>query len=359
MRTRLFSPLQVGPVTLPNRIHVPPMCQWEATTEGLPTDYTLMHYAMLAASGAGSVTIEATGVLPEGRISPNDLGLWSDETEEGIARVVEAMRRAAPGVKVFIQLAHAGRKASCLRAEEWVSPKKGGWMPVAPSPLRHQASSPVPHVLTEPEIGERIEAFGLAAERAVRAGVDGIEIHAAHGYLIHEFLSPLSNTRTDAWGGPLENRMRFGLKVFESVRRHTEGASDRVAVGLRVSATDWMPGGWNPEETAAFIRAANAKAPVDFVDVSTGGLLATPIPVAPGYQVPFAREVRVRTGVPVFAVGLITNAFQAETILQADLADAVDIGRAVLADRSWGWRARRDLGEKEGPVPFNASFALR
>lgn len=348
MESTLFSPLSIGPMTVPNRIAVPPMCMYSAKL-GVAQPFHFGHYAKLAQSGAGLVCIEATAVTPDGRISDGCLGLWSDECEEGMARLVAAMRSAAPQCKVIIQLNHAGRKASTGIA--WVHPgplsiDEGGWRVRAPSEIAFSADSPKPLPLDYEECGEIVKAFAEAAKRAVRAGVDGIEIHMAHGYLIHQFLSPLSNERIDEYGGAFDNRSRFAREVMKAV---VMAVPDTIAVGLRVSATDWREEGWQPEETVDLVKQAKAEG-LCFVDVSTGG--NTPdakIPVGPGYQVPFASQIRAATRLPTFACGLITQPWQAETILRAGDADMIDVGRAMLDDPNWGWHAARALGVRQVP----------
>lgn len=348
MDTTLFSPLVIGPMTVQNRIAVPPMCMYSAKL-GVVQPFHLGHYAKLAQSGAGLVCIEAVAVTPDGRISDGCLGLWSDECEAGMKALVTAMHSAAPQCKVVVQLNHAGRKASTGIA--WVHPgalsiAEGGWRVRAPSAIPFSAASPMPLPLDYEECGELVKAFAQAAQRAVRAGVDGIEIHMAHGYLIHQFLSPLSNERIDEYGGAFENRSRFAREVMKAV---VMAVPDSVAVGLRVSATDWLEDGWQPEETVELVKQAKLEG-LCFVDVSTGG--NTPdakIPTGPGYQVPFASMVREETGLPTFACGLITQPWQAETILRAGDADMIDVGRAMLDDPNWGWHAARALGVEKVP----------
>ena len=348
MTPRLFTPIEIGSVTVPNRISVPPMCMYSAKL-GVAQPFHFAHYAKLAQSGAGLVCIEACAVTPEGRITENDLGLWSDECEAGIAAIVRTMRQAMPGVRIFIQLSHAGRKAS--RRAPWagstvLAVSDGGWRVRAPSDLPFGGDGPKPLPLDFEECGELARAFGKAAARAVRAGVDGIELHMAHGYLIHEFLSPLSNRRIDEYGGAFENRTRFAVDVMEAVM---SAVGRDAAVGLRVSATDWVDGGWTPEETVDLVKLAKRHGLV-FADVSTGGLVPdAAIDEAPGYQVPFAAQVKRAAGMPVFACGRITNASQAETILRAAAADVIDVGRGVLDDPNWGWHAARALRVKSVP----------
>ena len=342
MDTTLFSPLRVGTLELKNRIVIPPMCMWKAK-DGVAQNFHRHHYAALAASGAGAITIEATGVTPDGRISPWCLGIWDEKTADGIASIVGAIRETDPSVKVFLQLAHAGRKGSCLPETDATVPEtveEGGWETVAPTALAARPTQRTPRALTVEEIHAYARRFGEAAARAVKAGVDGVMIHAAHGYLIHEFLSPLSNHRTDEYGGSFENRVRFALEVIREVKANVPAD---YPVGIRISATDWLEGGWTLEESCRLAKMAEDLGLV-FIDVSTGGLLPCRIPVTPGYQLPFAAAVKKETKMAVFGVGLITNAFQAETALTLGACDAVDVGRAVLSDFNWGWHAACDLG---------------
>lgn len=355
MRTKLFSPLQIGGMQLKNRINVPPMCMWHAEN-GFATSFHRHHYAALAASGVGAVTIEATAVLPDGRISPNCLGIWDDEHAQSIRTIVESIKETAPDVKVIIQIAHAGRKGSCNpKDESTVSPQDGGWQTVAPSALSAKPSLALPRELELSEIPVYVQAFADAAARAVSVGVDAVEIHAAHGYLIHEFLSPISNKRTDTYGGSLENRMRFAVEVMNAVK---QVVPKEIPVGLRISATDWLDDGWSLEDSLELTRRAESIG-LEFVDVSTGGIIPCPIPVAPGYQLPYAAAVRQAVSLKVFGVGLITNAFQAETALQLNACDVIDVGRGILSDFNWGWHAVRDLHESTQSVPAERVPALR
>lgn len=354
MDTILFSPLKIGQLELKNRIDVPPMCMWKAK-DGFAQDFHLHHYAELAASGVGCITIEATGVTPNGRISPWCLGIWDEAHMEGIAKIVRAIKQTSPEVKVILQIAHAGRKGSMDPATDHSVPvSEGGWETVAPSAISAKNDLVEPRALAKDEIAEYAEAFGEAASRAVRAGVDAVEIHAAHGYLIHEFLSPLSNKREDEYGGSLENRMRFAKEVMAAVKR---AVPEDFPVGIRISATDWAEGGWNLDESVALAQEAQYHG-LFFIDVSTGGLVPCPIPVAPGYQLPYAEAVKRATNLKVFGVGLITNGFQAETILQLGICDVVDIGRAILADPNWGWRAARELHVRDLKVPMSKTFVF-
>ena len=353
MQTILFSEEKIGKLTLRNRLVVPPMCMWQAQ-DGKVNDFHLQHYAQLAGAGMAAVTIEATAVTPDGRISPWCLGIWDDDHAEGIAAMVKAMRKSDPEVKILLQLAHAGRKASCSpKTDCTVPPAEGGWQTVAPSALIPHQGVELPRALEEGEVGQYVQAFASAAARAVLAGVDGVMIHAAHGYLIHEFLSPLSNQRTDAYGGSFDKRLRFAVEVMAAVK---QAVPADFPVGIRVSATDWLDGGWQLQDTLELLRRAEALG-LSFADISTGGLLPCPIKVAPGYQLPFAAQAKQQLGLKILGVGLITNAFQAETALQLEVCDFVDIGRAVLSDPLFGWHAARDLGVELNQVPFSKSFA--
>jgi 2,4-dienoyl-CoA reductase-like NADH-dependent reductase (Old Yellow Enzyme family) len=340
----LFSPIRLGTVELANRIVVAPMCQYSAD-EGAATDWHLLHLGHLALSGAGLLITEATAVMPEGRISPLDLGLWSDATEDALAPVVRAVRRHSP-IRLGIQLAHAGRKASCVPpwdGGEPIAPDAGGWQTVAPSAIPFRPERPPPRALDEAGIAALVDAFAASARRAARLGFDVVEIHAAHGYLLHEFLSPLSNRRDDGYGGSLENRLRLPLEVFSAVR---SAVPADVAVGVRVSATDWVDGGWDLEQTLALARRLQARG-CDYIHVSSGGLAPQQqVPAFPNYQVPFAARIKAATGLTTIAVGLITQAEQAEAIVATGEADAVALARAMLFDPRWPWHAAARLGAK-------------
>ncbi len=339
----LFTSYAVRGLRLKNRLVMSPMCQYSAGPQGEVTDWHLLHYPTRALGGVGVVLVEATAVVPEGRISPFDLGIWSEEHLPGLREL--ARRIAEAGAVPGIQLAHAGRKAGTARP--WEGGKPLGWRTVAPSPLPFAEGYPVPEALDERGLERVLEAFVAGARRALRAGFQLIELHMAHGYLLHSFLSPLSNWRTDRYGGSLENRMRFPLEVARAVR---EALPPEVPLWVRVSATDWAEGGWTLEDTLAFAEALKAIG-VDLLDCSSGGILpGVRIPLAPGYQVPFADAVRRRVGLPTGAVGLITTPEQAETILQAGSADLVLLGRVLLRDPYFPLRAAAALGEK-GLVP--------
>ena len=351
MTSHLFQPIQLGPLHLENRIVIAPMCQYSAQ-DGMPGSWHLIHLGHLALSGAGLLFLEATAVEPDGRISPADLGLWSDETEAALASVLDCVRKES-AMPIGIQLSHAGRKAS-VRAPweggEQLPLDEGGWTCMAPSPVPHNPGERVPVALDAAGLDRVRNAFVAAAQRAARIGLDTVEVHAAHGYLLHQFLSPLSNRRDDAYGGSLENRMRFPLEVFEAVR--AAFPADRP-VGVRVSATDWVDGGWDLEQTIAFARALDQRG-CAFIDVSTGGLApAQNIPIGPGYQVPFAEAVKRATGLPTIAVGLIAEPQQAEAIVANGQADMVALARGILYDPRWPWHAAAELGaEVKAPKQY-------
>lgn len=340
--SHLFSPTSVGNVQLANRIVIAPMCEYSAE-EGRATDWHMIHLGHLALSGAALLFTEATAVEADGRISPGDLGLWSDETEAALGRVVAAVRRYSP-IKLGIQLGHAGRKASSdapWNGGQLVPASAGGWQGWAPSAVPHNAHEPAPQALDNAGLARVRDAFVDSARRAMRLGFDAIELHAAHGYLMHQFLSPLSNRRDDAYGGSLENRMRFPLEVFQALREITPPS---VALGVRVSATDWVEGGWDLQQTLAFGQALKDRG-CEFIDVSSGGVSAQQkIPVGPNYQVPFADEIKRRIGMPTIAVGLITEAQQAEDILAQGQADMIALARGMLYDPRWPWHAAAQLG---------------
>lgn len=340
--SQLFSPVAIGNLVLDNRIVIAPMCQYSAE-QGQATDWHLIHLGQLALSGAGLLIIEATAVSPEGRISPRDLGLWSDETEAALARVLRSIRQYSP-MPLAIQLAHAGRKAST--SVPWLggdslSPAQGGWQTVAPSALPFAAADPHPLALDEAGLKSIRNAFVSAAQRAHRLGLDAIEVHAAHGYLLHQFLSPLSNTRADQYGGTLENRMRFPLEVFAAIR---DEIPQGKPVGIRISATDWVDGGWDIEQSVAFARELQ-RSGCSFINVSSGGLSPLQqIPLAPGYQVAFAARIKRETGMPTIAVGLITEPEHAESIVASEQAGMVALARGMLYDPRWPWHAAAKLG---------------
>ncbi|GAA4656350.1 NADH:flavin oxidoreductase/NADH oxidase [Arthrobacter cryoconiti] len=343
MSSALFEAITLRGVSVRNRLWVTPMCQYSAEQQdGMPNDWHLVHLGSFAKGGAGAVFTEATAVLPEGRISPQDLGLWNDSQEAAFARIVSFIH--SQGAVAGIQLAHAGRKGSTYRTWEQrhgtVPVDDGGWTTLAPSTVAF-GSYKEPVALTVEGIREVTDAFAASARRAVAAGFDLIEIHAAHGYLLHQFLSPLSNTRTDSYGGSLENRARALLETIDAVR--TEVGAD-VPVVVRFSATDWTDGGWTLADTQTVARWA-AEHGADLADVSSGGNVpSASIPVGPGYQVPFATAVRTHAGVPTIAVGLIEDARQAEQIVATGLADVVMMGRELLRDPNFPLRAAATLG---------------
>jgi 2,4-dienoyl-CoA reductase-like NADH-dependent reductase (Old Yellow Enzyme family) len=342
--SHLFSPLHIGAMTLPNRVLIAPMCQYSAV-DGSATDWHMIHLGHLALSGAGLLTIEATAVSEDGRITAGDLGIYNEDNAAAIARVLAAIRAYSP-IKVAMQLAHAGRKASCRLPWEGgaqIAPHAaGGWQTVAPSALPFALGDAAPLALDRHGMERIREHFATAARRAALLGIDGIEIHAAHGYLLHEFLSPLANERTDDYGGSLENRLRFPLEIFDAVR-HAFPAERPVWV--RLSATDWVPGGWDIEGSLAFVRALEQRG-CAAVHVSSGGLSPLQqIPLAPGYQVPFAKRIKAEAGgMPTIAVGLITTPEQAEAIVADGEADAVALARGILYDPRWPWHAAAALG---------------
>ncbi len=341
MTAPLFSPLHLRGLALENRIVVSPMCQYAAAA-GVPGDWHLVHLGNLSMSGAALLFVEATAVEPEGRITPGDTGLYDDACEAAFARVVDVVRRVGTA-HVGVQLAHAGRKASC--AVPWdggrqLALEAGGWTPFAPSAEPFVEGDRVAEL--DADGRERIKrAFAAAAVRAARIGFDVVELHCAHGYLLHSFLSPLSNTRNDGYGGARENRMRFPLEVFEAVR--AVWPADKP-LGVRVSATDWVEGGWDVDDTVAFSKALVERG-CDFVDCSSGG--ASPrqkIEAKPGFQVPFARRVREEAGAVTVAVGMITEPKQADDVIASGAADLVALARGMLWDPRFGWHAAEALG---------------
>lgn len=349
MTSPLFSPLHLRQLALPNRIVIAPMCQYSAQ-DGNVGDWHLMHLGHLSHSGAALLIIEATGVVPEGRITPNCPGLWSEANEAAFARVLKAVRQYS-SMPIAIQLAHAGRKASC--AVPWQGGRQlpelvGGWATVAPSAIPFNESDAAPHALDKAGLRRVLDAFVQAVHRAGRIGIDAIELHAAHGYLLHQFLSPLTNARTDEYGGSLENRMRFPLEVFAAIRATWP---ENKPLGVRVSATDWVQGGWELEQTVALAAELKARG-CDFIHVSSGGLSPKQqIAAAPGFQVPFARRIKQETGLTTIAVGLITEAKQAEAIVNEGSADLVALARGMLYDPRWPWHAAAELGAQVSAPP--------
>jgi 2,4-dienoyl-CoA reductase-like NADH-dependent reductase (Old Yellow Enzyme family) len=345
MTSRLFEPIAIGDVQLPNRLVVAPMCQYSAS-DGSATDWHQQHLSQLAYSGAGLVVVEATAVERRGRITHACLGLYSDDNEAALERVLQAARRLGGPTRFGIQLAHAGRKASTHRPWQGgapLGPAEDPWQTVSSSATAFGEGWHVPHALTSSEIDTTVGSFVQAAQRAVRLGFEVIEIHSAHGYLLHEFLSPLVNARTDEYGGSLANRLRLPLRVIREVRGAVPG---NVAVGLRISGTDWVEGGWDVAQSIEYVRAAQ-EIGIAYVCVSSGGIRAkVMVPAAPGYQVPLAHEIRQATGAVTRAVGLVTEPKQAEQILAEGSADMVALARAFLDDPRWGWRAADELGAK-------------
>ncbi|GAB4064062.1 NADH:flavin oxidoreductase/NADH oxidase [Ancylobacter sonchi] len=343
----LFTPFAVGKLKLANRIVIAPMCQYSAE-DGRMTDWHLIHLGQLALSGAALLTIEATAVVPEGRISYGDVGLYDDATEAAMGRTLDAVRRWSD-MPIAIQLAHAGRKASTekpwLGGQHIAPSSPNGWQTVAPSAIPFAESNRPPHALDAEGLKRVRDAFAAAAARAGRLGLDAIQIHGAHGYLLHQFLSPISNRREDAYGGTLENRMRFPLEVFDAVR--DAFPADRP-VTMRVSATDWVEGGWDVDQTIAFAKELEARG-CAAIHVSSGGLHPSQaIPLSPGYQVPLARVVKAHVSMPVVAVGLITGYEQAEAIVATGDADLVGLARTILYDPRWPWHAAAALGGQVG-----------
>ena len=361
--SHLFEPLILGALNLPNRIVIPPMCQYSAE-EGSAQDWHLIHLGQLAISGAGLLIVEATAVSAESRITPGDLGLYSDANEAALARVVGAVRKLSK-IPLAIQLAHAGRKASSRRPWEGgqqIPLTAQGWVAYAPSALAHLPDEEPPVALDRAGLDKVREDFVATARRADRLGFDGIELHGAHGYLLHEFLSPISNRREDEYGGSFENRVRFPLEVFDAVRA---AVSPHKPVWLRLSGTDWVEGGWDIEHACAFARELETHGAAA-THVSSGGVSPQQkITLAPGYQVALARAIKQATNTPVIAVGLITEPEEAEAIIAAGDADAVAVGRAALYDPRWPWHAAAKLGAevtappqywRSQPRQFNALF---
>ena len=348
----LLDQITLRDVTFRNRIWLSPMCQYSAD-DGVPTDWHLVHLGSRAVGGFGLVMTEATAVLPEGRISPQDTGLWNDEQATAWRRIVDFIR--ANGAKAGVQLAHAGRKASMYapwRGTGTVPVADGGWVTAAPSPIAHGEHA-APVAMTVAQIGDTITAFADAARRADRAGFDVIEIHGAHGYLLHQFLSPVTNHRTDEYGGSFENRIRLLVEVVDAVRADWPAGKPVV---VRISATDWIDGGWTLAESTDLARVLKERG-VDLIDVSTGGLdPAQRITVGPGYQVPFARDVRIKADIPTGAVGLVTEPAQAQQVLDEGSADVVYLARAALREPAWPLRAAHELGIPAQNAPYPPQY---
>jgi 2,4-dienoyl-CoA reductase-like NADH-dependent reductase (Old Yellow Enzyme family) len=349
MTAALFEPITLRAMTAPNRVVVAPMCQYSAH-DGVMNDWHLVNLGQIAISGPGLILIEATGVEPAGRITHGCTGLYSDENEQAMARVVAFCRQVGHG-RIGVQLGHAGRKASSQRPWEGgaaLGPGDDPWTTVAPSAAPIDARWHTPQALDEAGLARVREAFAQATRRAARMGLDTVEIHAAHGYLLHQFLSPVANKRDDAYGGALENRMRFPLEIVSAVR--AEWPDDKPLL-IRVSATDWVEGGWDVGQTVAFARAAQA-AGCDAIHVSSGGVSpAQKVPLGHGYQTALAAEVRRNVDIPVIAVGMITDPIQAETILRTGQADMVALAREFLRDPRWTWRAAKALDASSSVPP--------
>lgn len=345
--SQLFTPLRLRDVEFRNRVFVSPMCQY-SSEDGVPTDWHLVHLGSRAVGGAGLVLVEASAVSPEGRITPWDSGIWHDGQAEAFTRITSFIR--AQGAVPGIQLAHAGRKASVdvpWRGGRPLGPAEKGWQPVAPSAVPFAPEHPVPREMTAADIETVVAAFAAAARRALAAGFEVVELHMAHGYLMHEFLSPLANRRRDEYGGPLHNRARLPLQVAAAVR---EAWPARLPLFVRISATDWIEGGWDLEQSVQLARWLKELG-VDLVDCSSGGIVpGASIPMGPGYQVPFAAAIRREAGVATGAVGMITAPAQAEQIVATGQADAVLLARELLRDPYWPLHAARALGA-EVPWP--------
>ena len=337
----LFDTFALRDVTLANRIVVSPMCQY-SSTDGFANDWHFVHLGSRAVGGAGLVFTEATAVTPDGRISPEDLGIWNDAHVESVARIARFVR--AQGCAAGMQIAHAGRKGSTFapwKGQGAVSAGAGGWQPAGPGAEAFSDGFPIPRPLSATEISEVVCAFADAAGRALAAGFNVLEIHAAHGYLVHEFLSPLTNHRTDEYGGSFDHRIRLCLDVVDAVRRVWP---ERLPLFVRISATDWVPGGWDVDQAVELARRLRDRG-VDLIDCSSGGAVPhAQVPFGPGYQVPFAARIRREAGIATGAVGLITTPSQADAIIQSDQADCVLLAREMLRDPYWPLRAARELG---------------
>lgn len=361
MTSALFQPLTLRQLTLANRVIVSPMCQYSAD-EGSATDWHVIHLGNMTQGSAGLVLIEATAVSDVGRITPGCLGLWNDANEAALKRVLDAIRPHA-NTRIGMQLAHAGRKASS--AAPWhggqlIRPEDGGWLPMSASALPHRSDENAPRAMAQADIDAVIDQFTSAAVRADRLGLEALELHCAHGYLLHQFLSPVSNRRSDAYGGSLDNRMRLPLAVFDSVRKVWPA---HKPLGVRVSATDWLEHtgqeSWTLQQTITFANALKARG-CDWIDVSSGGVSPEQkITLGPGYQVPFAQAVREATGLPTMAVGLITEPQQAEDIVASGQADMVALARAMLWNPRWVWHAAAQLGGAVTPPPQAGRAAPR
>jgi len=341
--SKLFSPIQLRELSLNNRVVVSPMCQYSAL-DGAMQEWHRVHLGQMAQSGAGLVMVEASSPTPEGRITHGCVGLWDGRTEAAMASVIHSIRATSPA-KLGLQLGHAGRKASSSRPWEGgqiIGLDQGGWQTFGPSAIAHMEGETVPHELSQGQLSELTEAFLASLARAERLGFDAIELHAAHGYLLHQFLSPIANQRQDAYGGSLENRMRFPLQLFTAMRAAWPA---HKPMGVRLSATDWVEGsGWDVPDACEFAKRLEYLG-ADWIDVSSGGVSkAQQIKLGPGYQVGFAAAIKATVRIPVIAVGLITEAKQAEAILEHGQADMVALGRGFLWDPHWAWKAAAELG---------------
>ncbi len=346
----LFQPLTLRGLTLPNRLVISPMCQFSAV-DGNASHWHLIHVGSMLTSGAGLFILEATAVSPAGRITPECLGLWDDATEQALGDVLRAARTYS-SMPVGIQLSHAGRKAASHRpfvGKGPLLPDQGAWPVMGPSALPFADGWQVPHAMTRTDMDNVIAEFVAAAQRAHRLGIDLIELHAAHGYLLSAFLSPLANQRSDAYGGSLENRMRYPLEVFTALRA---AWPEDKPLGVRCNGTDWHEQGWTIDEAVVFARELRERG-CDFIDMSSGGNTYTKVPIGPGYQVPFAEAVRKQTGITTMAVGLIQQARHAEEVVASGQADLVAVGRAVLNNPHWPWAVAEELGASvEVPWPY-------
>jgi 2,4-dienoyl-CoA reductase-like NADH-dependent reductase (Old Yellow Enzyme family) len=347
----LFSPIKLRSLALPNRIMVAPMCQYSAEN-GEANDWHFTHINTLALSGAAMFCIEATHVEAIGRITPGCLGLWNDATEAALKPILASVRKHSR-IAVAMQLAHAGRKGSSHTpwdGGQQIPLAEGGWQTEGPSAVPHKEGELAPLALDAVGLKRVRDAFVAAARRAERLGLDALELHSAHGYLLHQFLSPISNKRTDQYGGSLQNRMRYPLEMFDAIRA---AFPEQKPVGVKVSATDWVEGGWDLAQTIEFAKELKKRG-VDWIDASSGGVSPLQkIPLSPGYQVPFAQGIKAATGVTTMAVGLITEAKQAEDIVASGKADMVALARGMLYDPRWGWHAAAELdGQVEAPPQY-------
>jgi 2,4-dienoyl-CoA reductase-like NADH-dependent reductase (Old Yellow Enzyme family) len=347
----LFSPIQLRGLRLPNRVMVAPMCQYSAVN-GEANDWHFTHINTLALSGAAMFCIEATHVEAIGRITPGCLGLWNDATEAALRPIIASVRKHSK-IAVAMQLAHAGRKGSShvpWDGGQQIPLAEGGWQTEGPSAVPHKQDELPPLALDTPGLARVRDAFVAAAKRAERLGLDAIELHSAHGYLLHQFLSPISNKRTDQYGGSLQNRMRYPLETFDAIR---EVFPANKPVGVKLSATDWVEGGWDLAQTIEYVKELKKRG-VDWIDASSGGVSPLQkIPLSPGYQVPFAQAIKEATGVTTIAVGLITEAKLAEEIVASGKADMVALARGMLYDPRWGWHAAAELGgQVEAPPQY-------